>query len=119
MKKLLRKDRIEHSTSPWNSPLWIVPKRLGAGQNHALKIIVDCRKLNEKTVSDAYPFLNIQEILKTFGNPPFFSVFDLVSNFHQVGVNPADQEKTTFPMPYRYFHLLCILFELRNAPATL
>lgn len=118
MEDLLMKGIITRSSSAWNSPLWIVPKRPGPDGKVAHRIVVDYRKLNEKTIPDAYPLPNIQEILETIGNPLYFSVFDLVSGFHQVGVNPTDQEKTAFSTPYGHFHFLCMPFGLRNAPPT-
>jgi len=42
------------------------------------KEIIDFRKLNEKAIGDAYPFLNITEILDQLGSAKYFSVFDLV-----------------------------------------
>jgi len=54
------------------------------------QLIIDFRKLNEKTIQDVYSLPNIDEILDHLGNARYFSTFDLASGFHQIGMNPKD-----------------------------
>ena len=56
--KLLRKNIIRESQSPYNSPLWIIPKK-----GNKLRIVIDYRKINEDTDQDAYPLPVIDDIL--------------------------------------------------------
>ncbi|GFW52877.1 retrovirus-related Pol polyprotein from transposon 17.6 [Trichonephila clavipes] len=46
------------------------------------------------------------------------STLDLKSGYHQVEVNPADQDKTAFVCPFGTFRYKRMPFGLRNAPAT-
>ncbi|GFV91441.1 retrovirus-related Pol polyprotein from transposon 17.6 [Trichonephila clavipes] len=46
------------------------------------------------------------------------STLDLKSGYHQVEVNPADQDKTAFVCPFGTFMYKRIPFGLRNAPET-
>ncbi|GFV71167.1 retrovirus-related Pol polyprotein from transposon 297 [Trichonephila clavipes] len=48
----------------------------------------------------------------------FVSTLDLKSGYHQVEVNPADQDKTAFVCPFGTFRYKRMPFGLRNAPAT-
>jgi hypothetical protein len=41
---------IEPSTSPWNSPILVIPKKKDASVRNKWRIVVDFRKLNEVTV---------------------------------------------------------------------
>jgi len=53
---LLNNDIIKTSDSPYNSPLWIVPKKPDSKGNKKWRLVViDFRRLNEKTLGDAYP----------------------------------------------------------------
>ena len=52
--------------------------------------------LNEKAVLDAYPLLNISDILDHLGTAQYFSIFDLASGFHQIEFDPKDRQATTF-----------------------
>ena len=82
VEKLLKDNVIQPSESPYNSPLWIVPKKPGPDGKKKYRVVIDYHKLNEKTVLDAYPLPNITEILKQVGGAKYFSVFDLASGFH-------------------------------------
>ena len=70
--ELLKNKMIKHSQSPYNTTVFIVPKKLKRKWIMAL----DFRKLNEKTIRDSYPLPNIIDILDQLGNARYFSVFD-------------------------------------------
>ena len=71
------------SNSPYDSPVWVIPKKLDLHGNKKWRMVIDYRKLNEKTVGDAYPLTNITDILDELGGAKYFSVLDLASGFHQ------------------------------------
>ena len=56
--KLLNEGIIRESQSPFNSPLWIVPKK-----GNKLRMVIDYRKINEDTDQDAYRLPVIDDIL--------------------------------------------------------
>jgi len=115
---LLKDGVIEQSLSPYNSPIWIVPKKEDSHGNKRWRMVIDYRRLNEKTVGDAYPLPNIIEILDQLGAAKYFSVFDLASGFHQIPVEPADAHKTAFSTPFGHYQFTRMPFGLKNAPAT-
>ena len=82
-----KKNIIEESESPYNSPVWVVSKKLDASGNQKWKIVIDFRKLNELTEQDAYPLPDIDDILTQLGNAKFFSALVLSSGFHQIPMN--------------------------------
>lgn len=81
---------IRPSYSPWSSPVWIVPKKKDASGRQKWRMVIDYRKLNEKTISDRYPLPNISEILDKLGKCLYFSTLDLASGFHQIEMDPKD-----------------------------
>jgi len=115
---LLHDSIIEPSTSPYNSPLWIVPKKADSVGNKRWRMVIDYRALNEKTIGDAYPLPNITDILDQLGNAKYFSVLDLASGFHQIPMDPKDAPKTAFSTPYGHYQFKRMPFGLKNAPAT-
>jgi len=46
---------IEESVSLWNSPILVIPKKLDASGQPKFRLVVGYRKLNEKTIGNAYP----------------------------------------------------------------
>jgi hypothetical protein len=87
---------IEPSTSPWNSPILVIPKKPDASAKKKWRIVVDFRKLNEVTIGDSFPLPAITEILHTFGKSKYFSTIYCASGFLQVPVRPEYRPKTAF-----------------------
>lgn len=95
IREMLAQGIIRHTISPWSSPIWVVPKKQDASGKQKWRLVIDYRKLNEKTVDDRYPIPNITEILDKLGRCQYFSTLDLTSGFHQIEVDPRDKQKTT------------------------
>lgn len=96
VQELLKGDNIRQSQSPYNTPIWIVPKKSDSQGNKRWRMVLDFRSLNDKTIGDAYPLSNIVDILDQLDNSKYFSVFDLASGFHQIKIDPSDRHKTAF-----------------------
>jgi len=88
---MLRDDIIQPSTSPWNSPILVIPKKANASGKQKWRIVVDFRKLNDVTVGDSFSVPMISEILDILGNSKYFSTIDCASGFLQIPVKLEDQ----------------------------
>lgn len=116
--KMLKQKIIQPSTSPWSSPLWVVPKKLDASGERKWRIVIDYRKLNDVSIGDVFPIPNIEEILDQLGHSKYFSTLDLASGFHQIPMRVSDREKTAFTTPLGHYEFKRMPFGLKNAPAT-
>ena len=67
MDDLLKKEVIRHSKSPYNSPIWVVPKKADASGKKKWRIVIDFRMINEDTDQDAYPLPIIDGIIDHLG----------------------------------------------------
>ena len=110
---LLRKGIVRESCSPYAAPVVVVRKKDGG-----IRLCVDYRRLNSKTVKDAYPLPRIQETFDSLVGAKFFSTLDLASGYHQIAMAPEDQEKTAFTTPFGLFEFTRMPFGLTGAPAT-
>lgn len=115
---MLNQGIIRHSYSPWNSPIWIVPKKKDASGKQKWRVVVDYRKLNEKTIDDRYPLPNISDLLDKLGRCQYFTTLDLASGFHQIEIDEESIEKTAFSTEFGHHEFLRMPFGLKNAPAT-
>lgn len=116
--QMLDQNIIRPSNSPWSSPIWIVPKKKDASGKQKWRLVIDYRKLNEKTIDDRYPIPNITETLDKLGKCNYFSSLDLTSGFYQVEVAPEDVKKTAFNVEHGHFEFTKMPMGLKNAPAT-
>jgi hypothetical protein len=104
---------IQESSSPWASPIVLVPKN-----NGKLRMCIDYRKLNKATKKDSYPLPVIDEVLAMLGKAKWFSSIDLASGYWQIKVKEEDREKTAFITKYGIYEFTVMPFGLCNAPAT-
>ena len=116
--KLLAADIIEHSDSPNNSPLWVVKKKDDKDGKQQWRVVVDFRRLNEKTIAFAHPIPNVEHILEQLGGASIYSVADMASGFHQLLLRPSDRWKTAFSTPWGHYHFKRVPFGLKNAPSV-
>ncbi|GFT92138.1 retrovirus-related Pol polyprotein from transposon 17.6 [Trichonephila clavipes] len=103
----------EECESPYAAPVVLVPK-----SNGTVRLCIDYRKLNAITIPDKYPLPLMDVLLHDAKSTAFMSTLDLKSGYHQVKINPADQDKTAFVCPFGTFRYKRMPFGLRNAPAT-
>lgn len=117
VKELLDNDIIEPSMSPYNSPVWIVPKKPDSLGNKRWRMVIDYRALNEKTIGDGYSLPNITDILDQLGEAKYFTTLDLASGFHQIAMDNNDAHKTAFSTPHGHYQYKRMPFGLKKAPA--
>jgi hypothetical protein len=80
---------------------------------------VDYRKLNEKTVKDAYLLTRIDENLDTLEGAEWHTSLDLDMAYHQVPMMDEDKEKTAFATPRGgLYQFTTMPFGLCNAAST-
>ncbi|MDI9312181.1 MAG: reverse transcriptase domain-containing protein [Limnohabitans sp.] len=113
VQELLNAGIIEESSSPWCSPVVIVPKKDGS-----YRMCIDYRKLNKVTKKDSYPLPRIDDALDTLAGSKFYSSLDLYSGYFQIEVDDYSKEKTAFRTHDGFYQYNVLPFGLTNAPPT-
>lgn len=114
LKDLLAAGIIKESRSPYASPIVIVRKKSGA-----IKMCIDYRTLNSRTIPDQYTTPRIEDALDCLLGSKWFSVLDLRSGYYQIEMAVEDKEKTAFICPLGFYQFERMPQGISGAPATL
>ena len=84
---------VRRSFSPCTSAVVLVRKKDGG-----LRLCIDLRKLNNRTIKDGYALLRIDDILDCVHGAKWFSTLDLKSGYWQVELEEEAKPLTAFIM---------------------
>ena len=114
LQEMLDLGAIRPSNSPWASAIVLVRKKDGR-----LRFCIDLRKLNNRTVKDAYSLPRIESILDSLGGAQIFSTLDLKAGYWQVEMAEECKAYTAFTCgPLGFYECDTMPFGATNAPAT-
>ena len=114
LKEMLEIGAIRKSNSPYCSNVVLCRKSDGS-----LRFCIDLRKLNNRTIKDAYSLPRSTEVMDSLIGSKFFSKLDLRSGYWQVELKEEDKHKTAFTLgPLGFYECNRMPFGLTNAPAT-
>ncbi|XP_063780792.1 uncharacterized protein LOC134928708 [Pseudophryne corroboree] len=113
LKGLLENHVIADSESPYASPSVVARKK-----NGEIRLCIDYRTLNNRTIPDQYTVPKIDEALDCLQGSQWFSVLDLRSGYYQIPMSADDRAKTAFICPIGFFEFLKMPQGIKGAPAT-
>lgn len=112
--KLLKKNLIEESYSPFAAPVTLAYKK---EDERKTRLCIDFRELNKIVVPQSQPFPLIEDLMVKTVNCKYFSTLDINSAFWSIPIKIQDRYKTAFVTQEGHFQWTCLPFGLRTAPA--
>lgn len=113
--KLLEKNLIEQSYSPFAAPVTLAFKK---EDNKKSRLCIDFRDLNKIVVPQAQPFPLIDDLVIKTRNSRYFTTLDINSAFWSIPLRIEDRNKTAFvTQEGGHYQWTCLPFGLKTSPA--
>jgi hypothetical protein len=83
----------------------------------SVRVCVDYRRLNDATVTDAYPTPRVDNVIQALDGQVFFTTLDCEKGYYQLKISERTKQITAFTCPMGQFRWTRLPFGLKNAPA--
>ena len=114
VQKLLGAGVIREVQCPeWLANVVMVPKK-----NGKWRMCIDFTILNKAYPKDEYPLSRIDTLVDAAACSEMLSMLDCFSDYHQIFMNKADEQKTSFTISFRTYCYVTMPEGLRNAGCT-
>lgn len=111
--KMLKKNVIEPSSSPYAFPIVLVTKKDGTK-----RFCIDYRGLNAVTRMNAYPLPRTDDTFDSFHGVVILTGLDMKDAYWHVKIRESDRDLTAFISHRGLFRFINMAFGFSNAPAT-
>jgi len=109
----LKAGLIVESKSRYVVPCFYIPKKDGS-----LRLVQDCRKLNQVTIKDKMPLPLIGEVIDKLKETKYFNKLDLIWGYNNIRIKEGDEWKAVFLTNKGLFEPQVMYFGLCNSPGT-
>uniref|UniRef100_A0A2N9G704 Uncharacterized protein n=1 Tax=Fagus sylvatica TaxID=28930 RepID=A0A2N9G704_FAGSY len=99
-------------------PTWLSNTVVVKKKNGKWRVCIDFTDLNKACPKDPFPLPKIDQLVDATSGHQRMSFLDAFQGYHQIAMNPADEEKTAFITPRGIFCYKVMPFGLKNAGAT-
>jgi hypothetical protein len=99
-------------------PTWLSNTVVVKKKNGKWRVCIDFTDLNKACPKDSFPLPKIDQLVDATSGHQRMSFLDAFKGYHQIVMNPTDQEKTAFITPKGIFCYKVMPFGLKNAGAT-
>ena len=113
VRNMLNAGIVEKSKSAYGAPIVVVQKK-----DNSIRLCIDYRGLNEKTIFDPQPMPKLDDIFNKLGKAKYISKIDCTKGFWQIPLEESAKEKSGFVTPFGHFQFNVMPFGMVNSGAT-
>jgi hypothetical protein len=99
-------------------PVWLANPVLVPQKTGGLRMCIDYTDLNKHCPKDPFPLSCINQVVDSTVGSVLLCFLDCYLGYHQIALNPNDEDKTTFITPHGIYCYKVMTFGLKNARAT-
>jgi ribonuclease HI len=99
-------------------PTWLANTVVVKKKNGKWRVCVDYTNLNDACPKDCFPLPRIDQLVDATAGHARLSFMDAYRGYHQIAMDPLDEEKTAFISPRGTYCYKVMPFGLKNAGAT-
>lgn len=115
VKELRELGVVEPCRSPYNSPIHLIKKGLDENGKLKTRICLDFRALNEVSIPEVFPVMQVVDILDQLLGQSYYSSLDLSKGYNQIRIAEDCKDKTAFTCGYKTFRFCRLSLGLKNA----
>lgn len=116
LSELLKNKIIRPCDSPWNSPIFLVPKKANEKGEKQFRLVVNYHQLNKVIEPTSFPMPLIDEIIDKMHGCKYFSTLDLHGAFHQIPLDEESKPYTAFSTSWEKYCFNSVPFGLVSSP---
>jgi hypothetical protein len=83
-----------------------------------LRMCINYTDLNKQCPKDLFPLPRIDRVVDSTAGSVLLWFLDCYSGYHQIALNPNDEDKTAFITPNDIYYYKVMTFGLKNTGAT-
>jgi hypothetical protein len=114
IQQLLDDGVIEPSTSPYASPMFLVPK-----PDQTFRAVVDYRALNKRIEIESVPLPDIHSAFHWFSKAKYFTTLDLNQAYHQIPLSKESKPLTAFCTDWNLYQYRRVPFGIATGAQVL
>lgn len=111
-----QKGIISRCDSPWNSPIFLVPKKPNDRVEKQYRLVIDYREVNKVIEPTSFPMPRIDEILDKMDGKKYFTTLDVEGAYHQVALEQKSRQYTAFSTSSVKYCFNSVPFGLVSSP---
>lgn len=106
---------IEKSTSPFNSPLLLVPKKPDEKGNKQYRVVLDYREVNKICIPQCYSLPLPDELFDLLNGSSIYSLLDIFNSYMQVNLSKSSRFITSFSALNHHYEFNRVPFGLQSS----